>query len=430
MVPVAIRRADPSTRGARVGRLRDGLAARTRASPGTLRGALWTLLVAVDFFLLSNPLVFISSFDESLRDAVVLTAAAALVTVLWLRLPAVPWALLAFLGFAALSSAWSTSSGATWHAVGLYALVAAVGVLVAANGTVAVVVDGLTLGGALIVAGSYYALREGLPGAAVPPSTDGFMAGVGTNRNILAYTLVLALAAAVSVAPRSLVGWVVRVAFVAVIVRNIDLAASSTGYLAAAAVVAVAVGIALFDAVRVGWARAVVVAVFLAGAVFALTQLRRVVGLLGEDAATLSGRVPLWHAVVDVMQQGRLLTGYGWGAVWGHPWSIPPANEVLSRIHAQAGFPAAHGHSSLLDVLPELGLVGVGLGAAVYLWVAFEAVRLRWPSTRRTVDLAASRFLLVGLVGHLALGLTEPLFTIPVGFFVLALMVGSGRPQT
>jgi hypothetical protein len=428
MTNVMTRQAGSSDGGSHLDRLQDDLAARPRATPGTLRGALWTLLVAADFFLVSNPLVFISSFEESLRDTVALTAAVALVTVPWLRLPAVPWLPLTFLGFAALSSRWSLSSDATWHAVGLYAVVLVVAMLLAANATVAVLVDGLTLGGVLIVAGSYYALREGLPGAAVPAGFGGFMSGVGTNRNILAYTLVLALAASLSVAPRSFVGWVARTACVALIVLNIALTHSSTGYVVASVVLVAALGIALYDATRRRWARAVVVLCLLGIAAFAASRAQTLLIRLGEDPRTVSGRVPLWHAILDEMGDGPRLLGYGWGAVWGHPWNPAPANAVLRRIQTQSIPNATHGHGSFFDVYPELGLIGVGLCALVYVGVAFTAVWLRRPATRSRAGLATSRFLLLGLIGHLALGVAEPLFTIPLGWFVLVLLVCSGPP--
>lgn len=396
---------------------------RPRASPGTARGALWTLLLAADFFWLSNPLALIGSFDQSLRCTVLATAVAVLVSVPWLRLPGIPWVVLAFLGLAALSSTWSLSPGSTWHAVGLYALVAAVAVLVAANASVSVLADGLTLGGVLVVAMSYYALAEGLPGAAVPPGSSGFMAGVGTNRNILAYTLVLALAAAVSVAPRSVLGRVARAACVAVIAVNVVGTESGTGALAAAAVIATALAVALHDALRRRWMRTLFGVLLAALAVVVVLDGRTIALSLGKNPSTLSGRVPLWQAIVEVMQEGRLSTGYGWGAVWGHPWAAAAPNPVLNRIQAQAGFPAAHGHDSFLDVLPELGLAGVALCVVVYLRVGFQAFRVRRPSSDGTTDPAASRFLLVGLVGHLTLGLAEPLFTIPVGWFVLVLLV-------
>jgi hypothetical protein len=395
-----------------------------------VRGALWTLLLAVDFFLMSNPLVFIPAFDEALRDALVITAVFVLVELFWIRVPGVPWELLLFLAFAAVSSAWSLSPQATWYTVELYAFVGAVAVLIAANVTVPVLVDGLCLGGVLIVVLSFYALHAELPGAVVPAGGKGHMAGVGTNRNILAYTLVLSLAALVGVAPKTIPGWCLRLAGLGTVLIGIYLSSSGTGVFATLVVLASASVLALLDTFRSVISRTtkrLVQSGILAATVIVVLEARVVISWFGRDPS-LSERVPLWGAILHVMHGEPLLFGYGWGAVWMHPWQIAPANLVLTRIDALSGFVAAHGHSSVFDVLPQLGLAGVLLGALMYGRTALRAWRARRPAPEAQA-LEMSRFLLVGLLGHLALGLTEPLFTIPVGWFVLVLLT-QVRPRS
>lgn len=418
----------------RVEWLRSRLGWRPRADSGTVRGTLWTLLLAVDFYLMSNPIVFLGDFDHALRRALVVTSVFVLVNLFWIRLPGIPWDVLLFLGLAALSVRWSINAPTTWQAVELYALVAAIALLIAANVTVPVLVDGLALGGVLVLAASLYARHAQLPGAGPTPEfPDSYMAGIGTHKNILAYTLVLALTAAVSVVPRTRLGWVARVAAGGFILVGIYLAYSGTGFIAAAAAVATSVFLIGFEHVGRRWARrkrllvegAVVVAIL---ATLALGK-EFVFGWLGKDDS-LTGRVPVWNGIIAVAEHGPLWLGSGWGAVWGHPWQLAPENIWAYRIYAVGGL-VTHGHNSFLDLLPQIGLVGIGLCLLVYLRTTARAVSWRHrPDGGRTMA-DASRFLLVGIVGHLVLGLTEPLFTIPVGWFVLVLMVAVrvGRPE-
>jgi O-antigen ligase len=380
---------------------------------------------------MSNPLVFIDPFDKSLHVALVLTSVFLLGVLYWARVPRVPWEILIFLGYAALSVTWSLNSAATWQAVELYVAVAVVSLLIAANVTIPVLVDGLAWGGVLIVLGSVYALEKQLPGATVPPGTVGLMAGVGTNRNILAYTLVLSLAAVVSLRPQSVVSWAIRGICFTALVLGIYLATSGTGYVAAAAVLGVAGGLFLLESLDPRLRRRGVwlsLGVLVAGGVVAVIKMATLASWLGRDT-TLSGRFPLWKGIVEVAEAKGLVVGHGWGAVWGHPWQLAPANDVVNRIYEKGGLVATHGHNSVLDVLPQLGILGVALCLLVYLRPAWKALSLRRQrSNTRALD--ASRFVLIGLVGHLAFGLTEPLFTIPVGWFVLVMLVAVGTPSS
>ena len=43
----------------------------------------------------------------------------------------------------------------------------------------------------------------------------------------------------------------------------------------------------------------------------------------------------------------------------GAPGDLTPPNPVAADIYERAGLALAHGHNFFVDVLPELGLVGV-----------------------------------------------------------------------
>ena len=358
-----------------------------------------------------------------------------LLNLFWIRLPGIPWDVLLFLGLAALSVRWSINAPTTWQAVELYALVAAVALLIAANVTVSVLVDGLALGGVLVLAASLYARHAQLPGAGPTPEfPDSYMAGIGTHKNILAYTLVLALTAVVSVVPRTRLGWVARVAAGGFILVGIYLAYSGTGFIAAAAAAATSV---FLIGVRARGSGKDATEPSARGR----RRGRRDPGDAGAGPGVrlrLAGQGRLADragAGVEGDHRRRRATvrcwlGSGWGAVWGHPWQLAPENIWAYRIYAVGGM-VTHGHNSFLDLLPQLGLVGIGLCLLIYLRTAARAVTWRHrPDGGRAME-DASRFLLVGIVGHLVLGLTEPLFTIPVGWFVLVLMVQVrvGQPE-
>jgi O-antigen ligase len=169
----------------------------------------------------------------------------------------------------------------------------------------------------------------------VATGEDGLLAGIGTNRNILAYTLVLALAFAMSLRPRWRPFRVLWVAAVLVILGGVYGAQSGTGFIAVIAV-AIALGFcSLVDRRRTARSRPSVTraAWSLVIAVAGVLALRPdVLGVvLGRDSATLSGRIPFWEATYAEMND-HLLQGYGWRAVWPHPWQLAPPNNMYDRI--------------------------------------------------------------------------------------------------
>jgi len=118
-----------------------------------------------------------------------------LVTLPWMRLPRIPWQWLLFLALCYLSQLWSISDPNTDLSNLVYMQVALMAFIVAANCEALVVCWGLGLGGVVVTVLSEYAYQQELPGAANPFVAGSVFAGVGTNENILAYTVGIALAA-------------------------------------------------------------------------------------------------------------------------------------------------------------------------------------------------------------------------------------------
>ena len=94
------------------------------------------------------------------------------------------------------------------------------------------------------------------------------------------------------------------------------------------------------------------------------------VEILGKDA-TLTGRTELWPVVVDNIYE-RPIAGWGYYAFWGL------ANPAANAIFAKLGWPVAHAHNGLLEMLLEVGVIGTILISVIFLrsvWLAYRCLR-------------------------------------------------------
>lgn len=396
-------------------------------------GALWTIVIALDFFWMSNPIVF-WNFTDSLRNACAVTLGALLLTPLR-RMPRVPWTIVAVLTFVFLTILWSVFSRFTVHVAFLYLAIAVVGLAIAVAVDGRTIAHGMLLGGVLIVVGSVYAYEIELPGSAAAPG-EGFLAGVGTNRNILSYTLILALPFAFSFIPRTWVGRALWLVGTGTVLAGLYLTQSATGLVAAVAILGMAVVMGWRDRAVARrpdptepvswWFRIAPAAVLgLAAAVLvALVQIRD-----REDGIpTLTGRTPIWSATWKSVDGWDRWVGNGWGMVWQHPWFPAGPNELHTEIVRRTGFDAVHGHNSFFDLLPEAGLVGVLLFAAAYGQAIARGLYLRRIDTAPdAAQLATGRAALLGVLALVSYGITEPLATIPIGWWLLVILA-AGLP--
>src|SRR5579871_879763 len=116
------------------------------------------------------------------------------------------------------------------------------------------------------------------------------------------------------------------------------------------------------------------------GTALVVTNLDSALQVLGRNA-TLTGRIPLWNAVLDSIREKPWL-GYGYGSFWRLPGG--EAQTVIARVH----WFAPHAHNGFLDLCLDVGLVGLALfacGLFVAYWRAIRTYRLssglveRWP---------------------------------------------------
>lgn len=106
-----------------------------------------------------------------------------------------------------------------------------------------------------------------------------------------------------------------------------------------------------------------------AGVILVVTQLDIFTGLLGRGR-NLTGRTVVWDSVWRFSQE-RPVGGYGLGGLWESP--VPPTSEIWKAVR----FRAFHAHSGYLDILIQLGLVGLCLFAVVLGTAAGRAMRAR-----------------------------------------------------
>lgn len=400
---------------------------RPRASFSTARGWWWGALIAATFFWMSNPLVFVPGFYASLDEALDWTKVMIVISLPWLRLPRVPWPWLLFLGLCLLSQMWTVNPFHTDISNRLYIEITALAVVVAANCRPDVVCWGIGFGGAGVLALSLYALHEQLPGIEYLAVDGMTFAGVGTNENILAYTLTTSLAAVLAI------GWPrrhgARAAWAALLVFHcygLFRASSGTGYSAALILIVVtALTVAWPRIGRAGHRVMFAAMALISAALFSVLYL--VTAVLGKELSTFAGRAPFWRATVEATLDRAPVLGSGWGGVWEHPWDAAAPNEVAQDIYTRAGIALPHGHNFFVDVIPELGFVGLAV-VLLMLAYAFREVR-RCGLYVGAADPLSGRLILLVVVSLLAAGTAEPMLVVPLGWWSFALVVALPRQR-
>ena len=82
-------------------------------------------------------------------------------------------------------------------------------------------------------------------------------------------------------------------------------------------------------------------------------------GREGHSPETLTGRIPLWNFLISNYLEARPLFGYGFQGFW--------SPEHILRVSASQDWLIMHAHSGYLNLVLDLGYVGLGLFAAVLL---------------------------------------------------------------
>lgn len=141
-------------------------------------------------------------------------------------------------------------------------------------------------------------------------------------------------------------------------------------------------------------------AIAITGALGARAGLSIFLNATGKDP-TFSGRTDIWSAVWGAIAE-RPVLGYGRGGLF-----FPPGNDISIALWREIGFRAPHAHNGVLDVLSQLGIVGVLLYAAIFIPTLQAGIR----SFRR--DEPFGFFILVFLATLAVASLSEPVFLGP-----------------
>ena len=104
-------------------------------------------------------------------------------------------------------------------------------------------------------------------------------------------------------------------------------------------------------------------------ATLALTNLPQLLGFAGKDP-TLTRRTEIWAGVIEAVQH-RPFTGYGVGGAWVN-LAAEPTRSILRGL----GFVVYHSHNGFLEVVLQLGLVGLALFCLLLVSVVAGALAL------------------------------------------------------
>ncbi len=385
------------------------------------------MLIAVAYFQISNPRLLIPDFPRSMVALALVTGIALLVDRRRVVLPRVPWASALYLGLCAVSVLWSITPADTVRMTLLYAWIALFAGICAAQADTGTLLRGFAWGGVLVVLATLISLLVDPIRFGHGLLYSGTALGVHGHRGIVAYSVVLALTAALMRRPETKRSRAEAYLTIAVNVVGVAIAPAATGQVGAACVLVGWLTILFLRRLRgrslaLGWAT--VAAALVLGGIAALLNRGRLLALLGKSP-DFTGRFGIWEIVVGTSLQAPL-TGYGFGAVWRYSWWPLDGSDVLrkmwsERTGAYAGQPFFHGHNLLIDVLPQLGLLGA---TAAFLVLGLLAVR---GISGLTSDSPAPAWGLLIFLALVTMGLAEPLLSIPLGWFCATVAAAAAR---
>jgi exopolysaccharide production protein ExoQ len=131
-----------------------------------------------------------------------------------------------------------------------------------------------------------------------------------------------------------------------------------------------------------------------------------------DDISELTGRVPLWNFLWE-QTAGHRMQGFGWGAFW--------VVERTLSVHDVLGWYPRHAHNAYLQVVVNVGLVGLAIVLAIGVWALVRTIRL----VERTGQSEFSALAAV-LIGIFVNGVGEAAFAMPrdMGLFAAAVVFG------
>ena len=132
--------------------------------------------------------------------------------------------------------------------------------------------------------------------------------------------------------------------------------------------------------------------------------------LFGKDP-NLTGRTQIWTAVIGAITR-RPELGYGWGALFNR--SAP--TQTTLQLWREIGFPPAHSHNGVLDLVGQVGVVGLVLFGFVVVTTLRQGVRV----LRMAPDVAT--FALTFTAAQLLISISESVFLNPAWLTAVVLV--------
>ncbi|SDF64527.1 O-antigen ligase [Klenkia brasiliensis] len=269
------------------------------------------------------------------------------------------WSSLIFFGWIGASSFWSVAGGATFDGVVLSLLLllaaAAVWETCGPEQTLAAFLSGLRVVVALSAITYVFVPSIGREQSFYQA---GAFTGLFVQRNVASFVMVVIIISTVALWDREWsLGRKHKECFWLILtLLCLLLARSSTSLVVLAAVLLLGLVVRQTRKMSEVGRRVTLAAVTAMVAGFALiifTNYSAASGLLGRDAS-LTGRTIIWAAVLPFINAQPWI-GYGWNALW------TPGVQVTEEMWSSAHFAFAHAHNAFLDVILQVGFVGLVL---------------------------------------------------------------------
>jgi exopolysaccharide production protein ExoQ len=166
------------------------------------------------------------------------------------------------------------------------------------------------------------------------------------------------------------------------------------------------------------------VAGLLVSMVVGLSTLPIILAAYGKDT-TFTGRTNIWSGVLWAVEK-RPLVGYGYGGVWVSE-NVEPTFSMMRRI----GFRAFHAHNGVLDVILQVGVIGVILFFCLFVPTLLSAMRLarRGSGVGTAIVVAGLAIAVMSLSESLFLGPWIPFICLCRGMTLREEQPARRRPQ-
>lgn len=389
---------------------------------GTRRGLLWSVFIALAFFELTNPTHLVPDFPGAMGVLAVVTGLVLLLDRRNVRLPRVPWTIAAYIALCALSVFWSIDRSDTVQMTLLYGWIALFACLCVAQTDTQTLLRGVAWGGVVVLAvtlGSVVVDPMRFGGGLVHYGTG---PGVHGTRGIVAYSMILALSAALARRDTRTSGKVEIGVTIALNLSLVVIAPAATGRVGVPVLLVGLLALVIMrrlhgKALLGAWA--VILLVIVVGAVAAVLNTSRIAAAFGRTP-DFSGRFAIWQAIIPTWLEAPV-GGYGFGAVWYYGWWRLDGSALLDHMNEVAKTPFYHGHNILIDVLPQLGALGLVAALLILGLLAFRGIR----DARDTTG--GSTWAVLALITLLVMGITEPMLSVPIGWFCAVAATAAAR---